>query len=189
MAFLDLPGLTRFTSKMKTWVTNQISNIHPIKSINGTVTPNSNGNADISSIAVMLASQSLSNAQKSQVRTNIGAADSSLASTSTATLSPATSKITDQGSQCIKIGKLVVVGISFEVNSNQTVTNSGALYTIPSAYRPSQTVYAMTMTGINNSGVLRTRPNLIKIASNGSVTQTWSDSYSGWITALFVYNV
>lgn len=97
-----------------------------------------------------------------------------------------TSKVTDRGSFAFKFGSLVVVGISCEVA--ESVGTNTDLYSIPSGYRPAASyVTAISMTGVAGSGSQATRPSLVRITSDGKVRQTWSPTYSGWFTALFIY--
>lgn len=190
MAFLDLPGLTRFTTKIKNWVTDRIGEIHPVKTINN-VSPDENGNADLSTVSVMLSAQTMTAAQKTQARNNIGAANATdvtaINTVSSTTPSLQTSKITDRGSKIFKMGKLVIVSISCDVT--EEIDNSTIMYKIPEGYRPSETVRTMLMTGLNSSNNLATRSSVITINSSGEVKQNWSSSYSGWIAGIFVYAV
>lgn len=190
MAFLDLPGLTRFTTKIKSWVTDRIGEINPVKTINN-VSPDENGNADLSTVSVMLSAQTMTAAQKTQARNNIGAANATdvtaINTVSTTTPSLQTSKITDRGSKIFKMGKLVIVSISCDVTEG--IDSSTIMYKIPEGYRPSETVRTMLMTGLNSSNNLATRSSVMAIYSSGEVRQNWSSSYSGWIAGIFVYAV
>ena len=151
-----------------------------------------------------ISEQELTPAQKTQVLSNIGAASASALSSglalvnsaitsattfSTGTPSSQTAKVTDRGSSCIKMGKLVIVNIECEVA--ESVGTATTLYTIPSGFRPSSTVGSFYAIGKTASGdiVPRNGSSFFTINSSGNVVQKWSGTYSGWFAALFIYAV
>ena len=142
---------------------------------------------------VATSEQTLETEQKAQARENIAAASQADVNTiNTVTTyalnnSTATAKVTDRGSRILKLGKLVIVGISCDVA--ESVDTSSDLYNIPSTYTPSSTVYAISQSGVNGSNAPVTRASSFIITNAGKVRQNWTNGYSGWFTALFVYTV
>lgn len=147
-----------------------------------------------------ISEQSLTSAQKAQVLQNIGAASASALTAlssaltsattfSTGTPSVQTSKVTDRGSSCVKMGKLVIVNIECEVADS--VGNTTTLYTIPSGFRPSNTIGSFYAIGKTASGDVSPRngSSYFTINSSGNVVQRWSGTYSGWFAAMFIYAV
>ena len=151
-----------------------------------------------------ISEQTLSPAQKTQVQTNLGvpsataltnavtilnAGLASATAFSNASLSSQTAKVTDRGSSVIKYGNLVVCCVECEVA--ESVGTATTLYTVPSGYRPSNTVGSFYAIGKTSSGdiVPRNGSSFFTINSSGSVVQKWSGTFSGWFAALFIYSV
>ena len=124
-----------------------------------------------------------------QPLTALSSALTSATTFSTGTPSTQTSKVTDRGSSCVKMGKLVIVNIECEVA--ESVGTSTTLYTIPSGFRPSNTVGSFYAIGKTASGDISPRngSSFFTINSSGNVVQRWSATYSGWFAALFIYAV
>ena len=142
---------------------------------------------------VLTSEQTLETSQKAQARDNISAASQAdvdainTVSAYALNNNTATAKVTDRGSRILKLGKLVIVGISCDVA--ESVDTSSDLYNIPSAYTPTSTVYAISQSGVNGSNAPVTRASSFIITNAGKVRQNWTNGYSGWFTALFVYTV
>ena len=94
--------------------------------------------------------------------------------------------VSDRGSTIIKYGKMVIVTIQCDVSAS--VQPSTVLYTIPSGYRPKATAGSVMGVGTTGSSVVtRGGSSFFRIDTSGNMQCRWSDNYSGWFSALFVY--
>ena len=93
-------------------------------------------------------------------------------------------------SRCIKIGRMVIVSVNFEITGSQTTGTT--LATVPSGFRPDgakNAIYGMFKRNNNDPAPIPTFSNYT-INSSGQIKQNMSSSWtSGWFSAMWIYFV
>lgn len=100
-----------------------------------------------------------------------------------------TTKITSNCANYIKIGRMVVLMIDFDITSALDST-SLAFYTIPADIRPASDIGALYAQVDRNGTTYMDKAANIRLRSDGDIRQSLSASWSsGYVRALFVYYV
>lgn len=135
----------------------------------------SGGNAD----AVMTVAQTLSDTQKAQARTNIGAlssANGAVAATNLASNAVETAKIKNANVTRAKLANDALCSPVIYINSNRNLAATDLGATLFPQYNSSSTTYTITITqaisttlplGFEFAGVLGSTQNKLKIATSG----------------------